>query len=353
MKRIVLALIASALLLSCGKTGKGGENPNAVKIDFSVVEAVDVDKFSAVLNGAVNITNATTSAKACFYYSETEGSAKNLKSSGTRVYAGDFSKDGGEFSVQLKDLSFGSTYYYVAAVTVDKQEVFGDVQSFTTVKPGKCPAGAVDLGLSVHWATCNLGSSTPEGYGDYYAWGATEPWYEDGYAYSSPTVWKTGREDGYWWPNAPFNGGANAYDSEYWNAHKLECVDANGVLLPENDAAHVILGGRWRMPTEEEIDELLANCDYRPYTLNGVFGLLLTSKRNGENLFLPAADNRTFALMPHNFDCCFYWSSTLVSADPFFGATLAVQLLANLFRGIIESDTTQRCYGNSIRPVVD
>ena len=55
----------------------------------------------------------------------------------------------------------------------------------------------VDLGLSVKWATCNVGATTPDGYGDFFAWGDPEPYYEPGYATSKEPVWKPGKSEGY------------------------------------------------------------------------------------------------------------------------------------------------------------
>ena len=59
----------------------------------------------------------------------------------------------------------------------------------------------VDLGLpsGTLWATCNVGANSPEEFGDYFAWGETEPYYQDGYAYSASPLWKPGKEDGYYW----------------------------------------------------------------------------------------------------------------------------------------------------------
>ena len=71
-------------------------------------------------------------------------------------------------------LTPNTTYYYAAFADVEGKCGFGEVKSFTTEEDGFVPFGAVDLGLSVMWATCNLGANSPEEYGDYYAWGETE-----------------------------------------------------------------------------------------------------------------------------------------------------------------------------------
>ena len=108
----------------------------------------------------------------------------------------------------------------------------------------------VDLGLSVKWATCNIGADKPEDYGDFFAWGATEPYYT-GYTMSGTSVtvtsWKDGRSDGYLEANAPFYGSDAVYTT----------YTAAGVVLnPEHDAARANMGGDWRTPTFEEMQAL-------------------------------------------------------------------------------------------------
>ena len=138
----------------------------------------------------------------------------------------------------------------------------------------------VDLGLSVKWATYNVGATTPEGFGDYFAWGETAP--KESYSFESYKhggIYEQGTdrvcrlykycleaEDGY-------NGFVD-------NKSELELVD---------DAAHVNWGGKWRVPTEKEVEELEQNCSYTWITKNGVNGVLATSNINGQSIFLPAA----------------------------------------------------------------
>lgn len=207
--------------------------------------------------------------------------------------------------------------------------------------------------MSVCWASCNLGASTPEGYGDYYAWDATEPWYKAGYAQSSSLQWKSGKSSGYTWANCPFNGGSRVYDESYWNAHKSECVDANNTLLPANDAAHVNLGGNWRMPTKEEFDELAntSNCSWTWTTLNGIKGYKVQSKKSGytENwIFLPAAGYR---YRPDLYDVGgsgYYWSSSLSSDFPNYAWSL------DFGSGDVDTyDYGSRNLGRSVRPVTE
>lgn len=124
----------------------------------------------------------------------------------------------------------------------------------------------VDLGLSVKWTTCNLGASTPTGFGSQYAWGATEPDTE-----SSPT--------------------------EMWTT--IERLEANGVIedghfTPEYDACTQELGEGYRVPTISEWQELMDNCRWESVKISGEYCIKGISKKNGESIIFP----RTITMMP-------------------------------------------------------
>ena len=131
----------------------------------------------------------------------------------------------------------------------------------------------VDLGLSVKWATCNVGATKPEGYGNYYAWGETttkSSYAESNYTYSS-----------------------------------------NPTTLPlSKDAAAVNMGGSWRMPTTAEQDELLTECTWTRTTSNNVSGYTVIGP-NGNSIFLPAAGYRDDSDLDGAGSYGYYWSSSL------------------------------------------
>ena len=150
----------------------------------------------------------------------------------------------------------------------------------------------VDLGLSVKWATCNVGATKPEEYGNYYAWGETEP--------KTTYDWST-----YKWCNG-------SYDTQTkYNTSNIYCtVDNKTVLDLEDDAARANRGGAWRMPTDAEWTELRENCTWTWTTKNGVNGYEVKSKTNGNSIFLPAAGYRDdLAGVVGDYGC--YWSSSL------------------------------------------
>lgn len=121
------------------------------------------------------------------------------------------------------------------------------------------PGEAIDLGLSVKWANCNVGASSPEGYGGYYAWGETEKKID--YTKSS---------------------------YQYYNSKGWYLNIGSSICGTQYDVARVKWGGSWRMPTREEYKELYDKCTWKWTTYNGVKGQLGTGP-NGNSIFLPAA----------------------------------------------------------------
>ena len=136
-----------------------------------------------------------------------------------------------------------------------------------TVNTSVVQLEAVDLGLSVKWANKNVGSDRPENVGDYISWGETAP--KENYAW-----------DTYKW------GQSTSHLTKYvWRA-TFGTVDNRNVLLPDDDAATVNLGGKWRLPTQKEAQELISQCTYVEKNLNGISGYEFTGK-NGKTLFFP------------------------------------------------------------------
>jgi hypothetical protein len=157
----------------------------------------------------------------------------------------------------------------------------------------------VDLGLpsGTLWATRNVGASSPEDYGDYFAWGETEP---KGYY-----GWET-----YKW--AGFDSDGNYYYLTKYNYDIYNgIVDNKTELVPEDDAAYVNWGSSWRIPSHDEFNELLGNCSWQTTTVNGINGLLGTGS-NGNTIFFPAAGFRyDFTLSDNVGSVGLYWTRTV------------------------------------------
>lgn len=194
--------------------------------------------------------------------------------------------------------------------------------------PEEVEPEVIDLGLSVKWASWNLGATAPEEYGDYYAWGETEP--------KSTYDWST-----YKWGNGSILTKYNT-DSEYG------VVDNKTQLDVDDDVAHVKLGGIFRMPTKEEFDELLNNCTSEWTSLNGVYGWKFTSTKTdytNQWIFLPAAGDWRNDSLNGTVSYGGYWSSS-IDTDYSFGAWYL-----DFDSSLIYKNSDFRCYGCSVRPV--
>ena len=170
---------------------------------------------------------------------------------------------------------------------------------------------AVNLGLSVKWANCNLGASKPEEYGDYYAWGDTDLYYESIDSQSGITIWKKGKENGFNWKNYKWCNGSSKSLTKYNYNFLYGIVDHKNMLDNEDDAARVKLGGKWRIPTDDEWKEPIDNCDWSWTKQKGVNGLLMTSKINGASIFLPATSTQSTTDFSATGKVGEYWCSSL------------------------------------------
>lgn len=131
----------------------------------------------------------------------------------------------------------------------------------------------VDLGLpsGLKWADRNVGAESPEAYGDYFMWGSTTP--------DTNNVCD--------WEHAPFNNGSSIFDKAHFKEYKSKRLTDKGVLKAEYDAATQIIGSSWRMPTLAEIYELIDGTTQIAEEVNGVYGMIFTSKVNGNSIFIP------------------------------------------------------------------
>lgn len=160
--------------------------------------------------------------------------------------------------------------------------------------------GYVDLGLpsGTKWGTCNIGASSPEGYGNYFAWGesAIKDSYNEQKSYT--------------------------FGIDYINLEGQNIVSAEGILEPHNDAARLQWGIPWRMPTTENFEELIENCKWEEVVFNTKRGWIVQGK-NGKSIFLPNTGyrhNRCHTGGKEDSPCYsgsygYYWTATVCKED--------------------------------------
>ena len=187
--------------------------------------------------------------------------------------------------------------------------------------------GYVDLGLSVNWATCNIGANRPEDFGCYVAWGECKS------------------KKYYDWSNYKYCKGTKESLTKYNDNIEYGVLDNKSKLDFGDDIVSKNLGGSWRMPTYKEQGELVSNCTWEWTILNGVYGYKVIG-RNGNFIFLPAAgfvdENGYVANVGVT---CYYWTNTL------YMSSYSWYLYANSSKAVVNGNL-YRCYGCTIRPVL-
>ena len=198
-----------------------------------------------------------------------------------------------------------------------------------------------DSGNKILWATCNVGATSPEDYGSYFAWGETET------------------KSTYSWSTYKYCKGSDKTQTKYCNKSNYgdnSFTDSKTVLDAEDDAATVNWGGSWRMPTSAEQDKLRTNCYWEwvdSYNKKSVNGYVVYKKKSSgsysvesdTHIFLPAAGAR----YDKNFnggELNYYWSSSLNESNPSAASCLYFDVY-----GDIESNSNDRYLGLSVRPV--
>lgn len=295
-----------------------------LKADLSVALSVgSITIFT--LNAKVEVTGKNASNVNSFgvFYSENIDDVSNVDN---LVNAQNTVGSNASDSIKVKGLSLNKKYYVVAYSKIGTEYFLSDVKNFTT-KDFEFSSDAVDLGLSVKWASCNIGATRPEEFGKYLSWGETV---EKSVYIDSTSVWS----------------GKTITDL------RRQGVVGNEFINMEYDPARLLLGGKWRLPRPLEIGELLDRCEFYKYTLNGVKGYLILGT-NGNYIFLPATGYRyDDTLYQEGVYACGWGAEVLFEnyEDEFF-------IYGNVL--LIESDEPESrvqkyaslSYGFTVRPV--
>ena len=254
-------------------------------LDDNVVETGDIDEETLTVSSRLTIGGGAYSSLSLgvCYSGYTE-----LPTVNDKTVTSNEVDDENYYTVKLVNPGVG-TIYYRAYILIDGIPHYGAVKSF---EREESPHEYVDLGLpsGTLWATCNVGANSPEEYGDYFAWGETKP------------------KSDYSWRSTYFDSDDNGNTFKKYNNN-------GGLteLLPEDDAATANWGSPWRMPSLDQIKELF-NSSYTTTewtTLNDVYGRKITSKSNGNSIFLPAAGGRWGDDLDDAGSNGYYWSSSL------------------------------------------
>ena len=203
---------------------------------------------------------------------------------------------------------------------------------YKLVPPGKdWNRDCIDLGLSsgLCWATKNLGATEPQQEGTHFAWGEVEP--KEDYSYNT-----------YKWANLLKNNEYIKYvTDDYWGT----IVDFRTILEPTDDAVNVALEGKWHMPTQADVEELLRECTTEFGSYYGVNGYFVTGP-NGNAIFLPAVGIKEGTRYEESTRDGDYWTSSLYENNQAYAVTLSFALT------YIEVDDMRRTNGLAIRPVI-
>lgn len=306
MKKTILILSIITLILAGCKKFDIIEASKVEIIKENIEKGNDYIKINVEYDYPVELEAVT------LYLSEKEDM------SGAESY--DCNVEGKTFSVEVNGLKERTIYYYCYEYDNGYDKEKCDVRgSFTTMY---CGHDYVDLGLSVKWATCNVGATSPEGYGDYFAWGET----------ATKTDYSTST--------------SATYGLSYSQLQSQGYIDNNGNLNPQYDAASANWGGDWRMPTKAELNELLNNCTWTWTIQNGVSGYNGEGP-NGNSIFLPAAGYRNGSSLYYAGSIGYYWSSSPGESDSNYACSLY------FYGGNHFMNIYNRYYGQSVRPVLE
>lgn len=204
--------------------------------------------------------------------------------------------------------------------------------TITDICPDNNHPHAIDLGLpsGTKWCCMNVGASSPEQYGGYYAWGET----------SEKSVYNEFTYSYFNWQDV--DGDGNYYDDDYYSIVNI----GSDIAGTSYDVAHVRMGGSWRMPSIAQQQELMENCTLTFTPQNEVYGILVTGN-NGGQIFLPAAGLRLDSHLYCAVSYGEYWSSSLSS----YRAYLANYLYFYSGTGSWNWSYRHRYYGLSVRAV--
>lgn len=291
-------------------------------LDDNVVETGDIDEETLTVTSHLTIGGGAYSSLVLgVCYGMTEVPTINDKTVTTNEV-----DDDNNYIVRLISTGFG-TIYFRSYILIDGVPHYGVVKSFEVEENHEW----VDLGLpsGTLWATMNVGAEWPEDYGDYFAWGETQP------------------KSNYSWSTYKYYNDTNSPMTKYCTDGSYGTVDNKTELEPIDDAATANWGADWQMPSRAQIEELI-NSNYTTTTWTrqyAVYGLKITSKVNGNSIFLPAAGCRNDSSLIDVGYNGGYWTRSLDTSYSYSGCNLFFASIS------IYMNYNFRPNGRSVRPV--
>lgn len=321
---LLVAFAMSAIVASCEKENVGnGNHTDSVPTDTIPVDTIPTDTVDLGISAPelADSTESTLTVTAYVtgsvdqYLGQFPGytcgivwSAEGTPTMNSNVVTCTADAQG-RFEATIEGLSAGTEYKMAAwlKLTPEGEAVVSDVRAYSAANtlPGPNPQPVevdwVDLGLpsGLLWATCNVGATAPEKYGNKFAWGETQP-------------------------KSVYNWSTYVYGNDFEHLTKYcnnSSYGLNGftdnltTLEPSDDAATINLGGGARTPTKAEWEELMNNTTAELTTLNGVNGRRFTAP-NGNSLFLPSAGRRSGTELNNAGIAGYYWSASLWTDIP-------------------------------------
>ena len=357
MKKLMCFLLPALMVLAIVSCE---ENTKKKGPSVKTLAATEIGSHSACLQARIYFSGTSRDGAE---YGFLWGTSEDAE--GTYIRVEDELDENNTYSVKIEDLDPETNYWFKAVAEIGGEPYSGEILNFTTAALSYLDF-VVDLGIvmtrkdgstyKLYWAQSNLCESglcpNIEDYGDYYAWGETEPHYSS----LDPLTWKDSKT-GYSWATYQWCNGTQSTLTKYntFNSSLGEVDNVGELQRGENegetidDVARAKLGGKWRMPTRDEFRALFNNCTAAWETVNGHGGRKLTSNITDYTdnwIFLPAAGEMSDESFSYLGRSGRYWSSTLYSI-PIHGCI--VSFAENNINA--QNNYLHRYYGLTVRPV--